>query len=143
MLNIDVSLTENRKSRTRIAVVMTGSGGEKTYYRSVGHASKQTGLTSSQLKALALMRATTNDGATVEFVPASTVAEYLPAVAKRMRRTNKRERGILVSASVSKETYAALMDIVLHTGISRTKMVRAAVEAMVASYAKADTPPSA
>lgn len=137
MLNVDdLNLSPNRKTRTRIAVVATDADGNKTYFRSVATAAKEFGVTSTAVKTAAIMKIDIQDKY-VELVPASAVEEFLPQRLYR-RRTEKRERGIVVTASVDPATYKRLMEVALHTGIPRAKLARAAIEAFVATYEQTD-----
>lgn len=131
MLNIDdLNMLPNRKTRTRIAVVVTDPDGSKAYFRSVGAASREFGIPAAKLKTIAITKLAL-DGKTFELVPASTVEEYLP---KRLRRhTLPRKRRVLVSGSIDQDDYKRLMDISLRTGVSRPKLVRIAIENYIAS----------
>lgn len=137
MLNVDdLNMLPNRKTRTRIAVVVTDRDGNKAYYRSIGALAKEWDVTGTAIKTAAIMKAELQNKY-VELVPASTIEEFLPR--RLPRRTDKREKGVLITGSVSQDTYKQLMELVLRTGISRSKLIRAAVEVFVAaSYEQND-----
>lgn len=136
MLNVDdLNMLPNRKMRTRIAVVVTDREGNKRYFRSVGAVAKEFNASSTAIKTAAIMKAELQ-GHLVELVPASTIEEFLPQ--RLPYKKQNRERATPIHSTVSKDTYKRLMEIVVSTGISRTKLIRAAVETFVASYDQTD-----
>jgi hypothetical protein len=132
MLSVDgLNMLPNRKTRTRIAVVGTDTDGNKYYYRSVGALSSEIGVQPSKIKTMAITKMPLN-GITYELVPASTIEEYLP---KQLRRhTKERERGTQVQTSIPPDHYSKLMAISVKTGISRTNLLRAAIENFLEQY---------
>lgn len=128
----DLNMLPNRKTRTRIAVVATDANGDKTYYRSVGAAARASGISASRIKTMAITKLA-KDGTTFELVPASTIEEYLPKT-NLHRHTRPRERRVTVSTSISSADYSKVMEIAVSTGISRSKLLRAAIENFLKEY---------
>lgn len=127
MLNLDgLNMNQNRKVRTRIAVVATDENGDKKYFRSVGVAANAFKLSAARIKACAITHMPIN-GYTLELVPASTIEEFLPEKSMSRYGNEPRERGILAGITFPPKVYAQLKELSLKRGVKYTKLVREAV----------------